>query len=678
MHLNWMRADLHLSKVAFVGASLTAGGFTAALSGVRIGLSVVKTGLHAMWVALGPIGWAVLGLIAIYEAWTNNLFGVQEGVAALNEFLHEMWEHLKQTSVQVMALVAIYERIFPPALEDATKATDDFNEANKESEKTSKKLLSLEKERQRQIESGTATDLQQKILLEEIVQAKEKDAEAQAKLLEAASALDDVNVKHNTRLAEVIPLEKEIHRLNQQKQRDAENLTLLETAGNGQTLEAIQLREDLVLAEQNLLTIETQLAKALQGTLTVQEAVNDAVSQGGDDMTAYGEVVYDTAGNIVTLDNSLVSAGNTIEGIITPTGTLTGAFSGLNGELGRTGGFIESFNEMLTGAGVTQLEAEVTALKQTLIDAKLEGIDPLSPAFIQAKDAIMPAIESLSGRLYDTFGEERMNEFGDSMKGFGIVTIGEFDKIGKSVSDVGDKIDEVKKNYDDLMRQTGGLTQATGNNKNPQQKRKGLIPQSQFDALPYHLRGNYRLQSGSVGLPTHLRDAISKRKSDSLQPKSLLIQALNNLPMGRTGAKKFRASGQAKHLPILREYLKRGFDKDILFDAIRYGSGGAGAAVAKKAIAQQDAEIEAARIQSNREREFSVLFLGLGLGYDRQEIRDFSESEEALYGFEERTIKKTGISSQQFQNFIKTHSGRQDLSNLLAHQQREEFLAALV
>ena len=680
MHLNWMRADLHLSKVAFTGASLTAGGFTAALSGVRIGLSVVKTGLHAMWVALGPIGWAVLGVIAVYEIWANNLFGVQEAVGAFNEFLQDMWELLKQISPQVQVLVALYERVFPPALEAATKATDDFNDAKKESEKTSKKLLSLEKERQRQIESGTATDMQQKILLEEIVQAKEKDAEAEAKLLEAGLALDDVTIKHNTRLAESLPLEKEIHRLTQQKAKDQEQLTALELAGNGQTLEAIQLREDLVLADENLIIVETQLAKALQGTLTVQEAVNDAVSQGGDDMTAYGEVAYDTAGNVITFDNALVSAGGTIEGIIPPTGTLTGAFSGLNGEIGRTVTTLKTFENELSGEGILKFDERANLMLYSVM-ALVDGADKLGPAFKRAQGTIMGSLDEIFGEMYNIYGEERTREYAQNFVDMGLIVEGTVDRQIKKYQQLNTIIDETKKNNDNLMSQTGGLTQATGGGTSTQ-TRKGLVTQTFFNSLPDNLKGHYRPQSGSVGLPTSLRDSIAARDTWRLSPAGLAARVLTpGLFLRRTESQHYKKFNVGKSIIPIREYKKRGLDmapifaflkerKHMnLFNAVRF---------AKQKLKEDDARIEAERLQAIVERKETVQLLGSRLGLSDELFNQYTETEKSLSGFETEFIRQTGTSRNQFQNWIQTNTGRQNLANLLSHTQREEFLAALV
>ena len=679
MHLNWMRADLHLSKVAFTGASLTAGGFTAALSGVRIGLGVVKTGLHAMWVALGPIGWAVLGIIAIYEVWANNLFDVQGHVKKFNEALHEMWDYLKRMIPEVRELVAIYERVFPPALEESEKATEELVKSQKEEAKTLQALEDSLRKYDRVMADSHSSEISQKIALDAVIENRAKNDEAIGKTAESQLNLDNITAKHNRRLEETVPLLERIRNKEKQLEIQQTALARMQEEGNGQSERAIMLQGRIAQDIEALINLDEKYEQSHIGVIEAQDEVNESISQGTDDMTAYGEVVYDTAGNLVTLDNGLVGANNSMGSLTTTTGTTAGAFSGLNGELGRTGGFIESFNEMLTGVGVTQLEAEVTALKQTLIDAKLEGIDPLSPAFLQAKDAIMPAIESISGRLYDTFGEERMNTFGDSMIDFGIVAVGEMDKIKKSVSDVGDAIEITKKNYNSLMSQTGGLTQATGKGTSTQ-TRKGLVTQTFFNSLPANLKGNYRPQSGSVGLPTSLRDSIARRLTKSLTPAGLLARVFGGGFLRRTESQKWNQFKLGDEISLFREYKKRGFDTKPIFQLLKESTGNPHRAVnfAKQRIAQDDMEIAEALAQRAREREESVLYLGLKLGHTRSEIRRFSQTKASLQGFKERATQQAGITSQQFQNFIETNSGRADLSNLLAHQQREEFLAALV
>ena len=677
MHLNWMRADLHLAKVAFTGASLTAGGFTAALTGVSIGVKIVSTSLKAMWAALGPIGWAVLGIVAAYEIWENNLFGIQEAAAGFMDFLHDMWNLLKQISPVVAGLAHLYEKVFPPALEDSKKATENLTKAQKEESKTLQTLEESLKKYDRIIANSTSSDTDKKIALNAVIEAQEKQDEANAKTLESAMALNDVEEKHNRRLKETIPLLQEIRKREAQAVTQKQKLHDLQLVGNGETIEAIKLQEELEINIQSLISLNELYETSHIGVVNAQESGNEAMAQASDDIAAYSEVIYDAAGNIVTLDNGLVSVEDTMAGLATTTGTVTGAFGGLNGELGRTETALHTFDELLAGSGVEDLENRVTAVKDALMAAKLEGIDPLSPAFKQAKDSILPEIESISGALFDTFGEERMDAFGKSMVGFGVLTVGEMDKIRKAVGVVAAEIEETKKNYDSL-----GIVSNLIVSKNGQTvARKGLVTQKFFDSLPAGAaKGQYRPQSGSVGLPTSLRDSIARRKTKSLTPAGLLARVFSGGFLRRDEAffwKKFKLVGS---IGILRDYKKFGLDTKPIFQLLKESTGSPHKAItfAKDRIYEYKMMLEDKRLEAQADRQESLTLLGSRLGITDQEFFKYTEFRGAERQFEDITREKTGASFTQFHNFIKTNSGRQDLANLIAYQQREDFLAALV
>ena len=675
MHLNWMRADLHLSKVAFTGASLTAGGFTVAMGGVRIGLTAVSTGLKAMWVALGPIGWAILGIVAAYEIWENNLLGIQDAAASFMDFLHDMWNLLKQISPVVAGLAALYEKVFPPALKDASKATEELNKSQDEQNKTAKHLTESLRKYDKVMANATSTELEQKVALDDVIDARAKNKEAIDKTTEAQLTLDGVNDKHNRRLKETVPLLREIRRRESDIAQQKAVLALAQAAENEESLETIKLQEQLKINVDSLTVLYEQYENSHIGVLDAQTNVNEAVSQGTEGMAAYGEVAYDTAGNVITFDNALVSTGDTMEGMVTPTGTLTGAFTGLGGELEKTTTALKTFEDQLSGDAILRFDERANLMLYSVM-ALVDGADQLAPAFKQAKDGITDDLHELFGEMYDIYGEEPTRKYAQNFVDMGLIVEGSVDKQIKKYEELNAVMDETKKNYNSST----GLTQATGTNRNPVSTRKGLVTQTFFNSLPAALKGNYRPQSGSVGLPTSLRDSIARRKAKSLTGAGLLARLFSGGFLRRDEAffwKKFKLRDE---LALFRDYKKRGFDTKPIFQLLKDSTGSPHKAIqfVKDRIAQDDAKIEAARLQRVAEREESVLFLGLHLGHSRDEITRFSQTEAGLQNFEERSIQKAGISSEQFQNFIKTNSGRQDLSNLLQHQQREDFLAALV
>ena len=81
-----------------------------AMKGATFSLVGFRAGIKATWLALGPIGIAIIGITVAYEIWANNVGGVQEKMG-------ELWQFLKQFIPQLKVLESVVKALFPPTTE---------------------------------------------------------------------------------------------------------------------------------------------------------------------------------------------------------------------------------------------------------------------------------------------------------------------------------------------------------------------------------------------------------------------------------------------------------------------------------------------------------------------------------------------------------------------------------
>ena len=61
-----------------------------------IGLRTVATGFKGLFVAMGPIGWAILGISSLWLAWETNFLGFRDGVHYIINGMQQIWTWLEK------------------------------------------------------------------------------------------------------------------------------------------------------------------------------------------------------------------------------------------------------------------------------------------------------------------------------------------------------------------------------------------------------------------------------------------------------------------------------------------------------------------------------------------------------------------------------------------------------
>ena len=123
--LNFLKIDLATAKANFLGYSSAAAASASASTAAATGIGRVSLGIKGLYAALGPIGWTIIGITAIWQAWEHNLFGFQDAVRETLKWLQKMWETLKWI-IPVIGLVDEAFRKFDP--EGYNKATAGITE----------------------------------------------------------------------------------------------------------------------------------------------------------------------------------------------------------------------------------------------------------------------------------------------------------------------------------------------------------------------------------------------------------------------------------------------------------------------------------------------------------------------------------------------------------------------
>lgn len=122
------------AQVLFTGNSLKVLGFNfkgaaLAMKGATFSLAGFRAGIKATWLALGPIGLAVIGITIAMEVWQNNIGGVQEHIA-------ELWEWLKKLMPMLLAIETVVKGIFPDEVaeqvDNTTESIVDYTAATED------------------------------------------------------------------------------------------------------------------------------------------------------------------------------------------------------------------------------------------------------------------------------------------------------------------------------------------------------------------------------------------------------------------------------------------------------------------------------------------------------------------------------------------------------------------
>ena len=132
LSLTSLKLSMLTSGTVFKSMIFNVNAFRVATIGATFSLKGLKAGLTGIKVAMGPIGWALIGVTAAFGIWENNMFGVQDRLA-------ELWEWLKKILPVLGTLETLVSTIFPEAaaetvgfsdaLVTGTENIDTFNES---------------------------------------------------------------------------------------------------------------------------------------------------------------------------------------------------------------------------------------------------------------------------------------------------------------------------------------------------------------------------------------------------------------------------------------------------------------------------------------------------------------------------------------------------------------------
>lgn len=122
-------------------ATVATGAFGTVVATTPAKLALLRAGLHGVWVALGPVGWAVLGIVGIWEAWNSNLFGFQNIMILVNKKIEEFINNFKpltdalnfltgQTEETTSAFERLNDFVFPKTFEEMKKIEQETGEVS--------------------------------------------------------------------------------------------------------------------------------------------------------------------------------------------------------------------------------------------------------------------------------------------------------------------------------------------------------------------------------------------------------------------------------------------------------------------------------------------------------------------------------------------------------------------
>ena len=124
--LKLLHFDLRTAKLRFVEMSATMHTSGTAAQVLQAKLKGVELGLKGIWAALGPVGWAIIGITTLYTMWTENTLGIRDATRSTIQEIQKLWEVLKWLNPIIGAVDEAWRRMDP---EGYGKSTAAFSEA---------------------------------------------------------------------------------------------------------------------------------------------------------------------------------------------------------------------------------------------------------------------------------------------------------------------------------------------------------------------------------------------------------------------------------------------------------------------------------------------------------------------------------------------------------------------
>ena len=87
--------DVNKAKTALTSMSIQMKGANLSAKGLAVGLKAVGVGVKGVLTAIGPLGWAIIGITTLWQAWEENLFGFRDGVMWVRAELIKLFDKIK-------------------------------------------------------------------------------------------------------------------------------------------------------------------------------------------------------------------------------------------------------------------------------------------------------------------------------------------------------------------------------------------------------------------------------------------------------------------------------------------------------------------------------------------------------------------------------------------------------
>ena len=124
--LKFLGIDLTKARTHFSTASTSIKGMTLSSKGLQLGLKGVAAGVKGLYASIGPLGWAIIGITTIWQAWEENLFGFRDGVHWVIDELQKLWGLLKS----FLPVLGMIETAFSSLGFELGKSVDEWQAAD--------------------------------------------------------------------------------------------------------------------------------------------------------------------------------------------------------------------------------------------------------------------------------------------------------------------------------------------------------------------------------------------------------------------------------------------------------------------------------------------------------------------------------------------------------------------
>ena len=386
--LRLLGVDLKAAGLALRGTQiqLTAIGLpaTVAVHGIRrVGLA-----FKGLYLAMGPIGWAIIGLTTAYEVLAFNIGGAAD---ALHWFVDEVVKLIPA----LQGLKELVQWLFPETEEGAEASAEALAEeadAMAEIERQAE-LASAEIERMIGANSGLAAGaVPAGIAVQGLSREIGSTASAIAQMwgVWRGEGARDALERSRAMIA---------------------NLQYLKEQGVAPATREFQQMSAIVVPELKSIGEALQLAAGPEAFAELKAAVQDF----GIEAAAVFSEIKD------------------------------GPIAGFRSALGKTAELVQTMWDIKGGAAERDIEDRAQLITAALIKMKEDGIDPLSPAFKALTRDVLPDLQRFGDELYDILGEQAFLEYEHNIRALSWEYGHSMNSAMAAVRGLGNEFDVLKK-----------------------------------------------------------------------------------------------------------------------------------------------------------------------------------------------------------------------------------------